>query len=226
MKPPAIRIRPEVETDHPAIYDLTRRAFAPMRFAAGNEQDLISILRDLGALSLSLVAEHQGEVVGHVALSPVTHESGEAGWFGLGPISVEPALQRQGVGGALIAEAKRWLSDREARGCILTGDPNYLCSFWASSVDSSSDAGRAGLPHGAYALRPDRGRPSQAGASLRTNRWRPLRCLSSRSRGHPSTAQSVRTFPRSRRSRPGATPPCRRRTNSPSLSTGKNFIDG
>ena len=125
MKPPAIRIRPEVETDPPAIYDLTRRAFAPMRFAAGDEQALISILRDLGALSLSLVAEHQGEVVGHVALSPVTHESGEAGWFGLGPISVEPALQRQGVGGALIAEAGRWLSDREARGCILTGDPNY-----------------------------------------------------------------------------------------------------
>ena len=125
MNPPAIRIRPEVEADHPAIFDLTRRAFAPMRFAAGDEQALIRILRDLGALSLSLVAEHQGEVVGHVALSPVTHESGEAGWFGLGPISVEPALQRQGVGGALIAEARRWLSDQAARGCILTGDPNY-----------------------------------------------------------------------------------------------------
>ena len=125
MNPPAIRIRPEVEADPPAIFDLTRRAFAPMRFAAGDEQALIRILRDLGALSLSLVAEHQGEVVGHVALSPVTHESGEAGWFGLGPISVEPALQRQGVGGALIAEARRWLSDQAARGCILTGDPNY-----------------------------------------------------------------------------------------------------
>ena len=125
MNPPAIRIRPEVEADPPAIFDLTRRAFAPMRFAAGDEQALIRILRDLGALSLSLVAEHQGEVVGHVALSPVTHESGEAGWFGLGPISVEPALQRQGVGGALIAEARRWLSDQAARGCSLTGDPNY-----------------------------------------------------------------------------------------------------
>jgi putative acetyltransferase len=121
----AIRIRPEVATDSPAIFDLTRRAFAPMPFAAGDEQVLVGVLRDLGALSLSLVAEHQGEVVGHVALSPVTHESGEAGWFGLGPISVEPALQRQGVGGALIAEAKRWLSDQDARGCILTGDPNY-----------------------------------------------------------------------------------------------------
>jgi putative acetyltransferase len=121
----AIRIRPEVATDPPAIFDLTRRAFAPMPFAAGDEQALVGVLRELGALSLSLVAEHQGEIVGHVALSPVTHESGEAGWFGLGPISVEPALQRQGVGGALIAEAKRWLSDQDARGCILTGDPNY-----------------------------------------------------------------------------------------------------
>ena len=54
MKPPAIRIRPEVETDHPAIYDLTRRAFAPMRFAAGNEQDLISILRDLGVVAAKI----------------------------------------------------------------------------------------------------------------------------------------------------------------------------
>lgn len=125
MNSPAIRIRPEVEADLPAIFDLTRRAFAPMPFAAGDEQVLVGVLRDLGALSLSLVAEHRGEVVGHVALSPVTHESGEAGWFGLGPISVEPALQRQGVGGALIAEAKRWLSDQDARGCILTGDPNY-----------------------------------------------------------------------------------------------------
>ncbi|MCA6246868.1 MAG: N-acetyltransferase, partial [Phenylobacterium sp.] len=67
----------------------------------------------------------EGRVVGHLALSPVTHESGAEGWFGLGPISAEPALQRQGVGGALIAEARRWLSDQGARGCILTGDPGY-----------------------------------------------------------------------------------------------------
>ena len=44
---------------------------------------------------------------------------------GPGPISAEPALQRQGVGGALIAEAGRWLSGQGARGCIRTGDPGY-----------------------------------------------------------------------------------------------------
>ena len=108
----AIWIRPEEERDHPAIHDLTRRAFAPMAFAAGDEQELIEALRRLGALSLSLVAEQDGRVVGHVAISPVTHESGAEGWFGLGPISVEPALQRQGVGGALIAEVGR--SEAEA----------------------------------------------------------------------------------------------------------------
>jgi putative acetyltransferase len=121
----AIRIRPEEERDHPAIHDLTRRAFAPMAFAAGDEQELIEALRRLGALSLSLVAEQDGRVVGHVAISPVTHESGAEGWFGLGPISVEPALQRQGVGGALIAEVRLWLAARDARGCVLTGDPRY-----------------------------------------------------------------------------------------------------
>ena len=41
----AIRIRPEVATDSPAIFDLTQRAFAPMPFAAGDEQVLIGVLR-------------------------------------------------------------------------------------------------------------------------------------------------------------------------------------
>lgn len=118
-------IRPEAPADHPAIHDLTRRAFAPMAFAGGDEQDLIDALRSAGALSLSLVAESAGMIVGHVALSPVTHESGEGGWYGLGPISVDPAIQRKGLGGALIAEAKAWMKAGGARGCILVGDTRY-----------------------------------------------------------------------------------------------------
>jgi len=118
-------IRPEEPGDCPAIYDLTRRAFAPMPFAAGDEQDLVNALRDAGVLSLSLVAEQNGEIIGHIALSPATHESGEEDWFVLGPISVEPAHQRRGVGGALIAEAKAWMKANKARGCVLVGDPSY-----------------------------------------------------------------------------------------------------
>ena len=118
-------IRPEETSDQATIYDITKRAFLPMPFAAGDEQDLINTLREAGALSLSIVAEIHGKVVGHMALSPATHESGEDHWFGLGPISVEPALQRTGVGRALIAEATAWMKGRHARGCILVGDVNY-----------------------------------------------------------------------------------------------------
>ena len=120
-----ILIRPEALRDHGAIYDVTKRAFAPMPYSDGNEQDLINVLRNAGALSLSLVAEQHGKVVGHVALSPVAHGSGVEGWFGLGPISVEPALQRKGVGGLLISEATAWMNARKARGCILVGDTKY-----------------------------------------------------------------------------------------------------
>ncbi len=120
-----IQIRPEEFSDYSAIYDVTKRAFAPMPFAGGNEQDLIEILRKAHALSLSLVAEENGKIVGHVALSPATHESGQGGWFGLGPISVEPALQRKGVGKMLIAKATTWMKTQKARGCILVGNTNY-----------------------------------------------------------------------------------------------------
>lgn len=118
-------VRAEEPRDREAIYDLTSRAFAPMPFAAGDEQDLINVLRDAGALSLSLVAEQNGEIIGHLALSPGAHECGDGDWFVLGPISVEPALQKKGVGGTLIAHAKAWMKAKKARGCILVGDPNY-----------------------------------------------------------------------------------------------------
>jgi len=120
-----IVIRPETPRDHAAIYDLIQRAFAPMAFASGDEQELINTLRNAGALALSLVATEGERIVGHIALSPVTHDSGAQGWFGLGPISAEPSLQRSGVGAALIAEATAWMKARGARGCILTGDTAY-----------------------------------------------------------------------------------------------------
>jgi putative acetyltransferase len=118
-------IRHERPEDFAAIHDLIRRAFAPMPFADGTEQDLPNKFRTAGILSLSLVAETDGMIAGHVALTPATHESGVAGWFALGPIAVEPDLQRKGIGTALIAEAKAWLVARGATGCILMGDTDY-----------------------------------------------------------------------------------------------------
>ncbi|SEL41401.1 putative acetyltransferase [Chitinophaga rupis] len=59
---------------------------------------LYPALRANGQLTVSLVAEEEGVLIGHIAISPVTISSGSEGWFGLGPVSVIPSKQGSGVG--------------------------------------------------------------------------------------------------------------------------------
>jgi predicted N-acetyltransferase YhbS len=133
-------IRLEQTGDEAAIRDLTRRAFAPMPYAGGDEQDVIDRLRAGGALALSMVAVEDGRVIGHAALSPASHDSGASGWFALGPISVEPSLQGTGHGRALIQAAKTWLRGQGAQGCILTGNPRYYGRFgWVLAPQHTPD---------------------------------------------------------------------------------------
>jgi putative acetyltransferase len=118
-------IRQEHPEDFADIRDVTQRAFTPMPFYDGHDQDLPERFRKAGELQLSLVAVLEDKVVGHVALTKATHESQEQGWFALGPIAVEPEWQRKGIGTALIAQARNWLQSQKAKGCILMGDPGY-----------------------------------------------------------------------------------------------------
>jgi putative acetyltransferase len=118
-------IRPETPSDHAAIYDTTKRAFAPMPFADDDDLELVNSLREAGALTLSLVATRGDTVVGHVAFSPALAADNSKGWYGLGPIAVEPVLQRQGIGTALINDGIRRLKALDAAGCVLVGDPGY-----------------------------------------------------------------------------------------------------
>lgn len=117
-------IRPEAPADIEAVDELTRIAFAPMPFSDGSEVGILRALRASDDLTLSLVAEEHGTVVGHVAFSPVTIDGAHDGWFGLGPISVAPERQRQGIGKALIARGIALLDERGARGCALIGNPD------------------------------------------------------------------------------------------------------
>ena len=126
---PTVLIRPETPADHAAIHDLTQRAFAPMPYAAGDEQQLIDRLRDAGALAISLVAECDGVVVSHVAFSPATAADDAPGWFALGPVSVEPALQHRGIGSQIIRRGIAMLVERDAAGCVLVGNPAYYSRF-------------------------------------------------------------------------------------------------
>ena len=81
------------------------------------------------ALTISLVAEMDGRVVGHIAFSPVAMSDGSQGWYGLGPVSVLPEYQRQGIGNALIREGLSRLRDINAQGCCLVGHPDYYRKF-------------------------------------------------------------------------------------------------
>lgn len=118
-------VRDECPGDVAAIHALTQAAFAGVAFSDGTEAAIVDALREAGDLTLSLVAECRGAVVGHVAFSAVTIDGVHGGWFGLGPIAVRAQLQRQGVGRALIAAGLERLRAMGAQGCALIGDPGY-----------------------------------------------------------------------------------------------------
>ncbi|WP_338066162.1 N-acetyltransferase [Billgrantia endophytica] len=127
-------LRPETPADTDAIERVTVAAFLDAPHTDHNEQHIVRALREAGALSLSLVAEQDGEVVGHVAVSPVTLSDGTPGWFGLGPISVIPARQGQGIGSALVREALERLRASGASGCVVLGEPGYYGRFGFRTV--------------------------------------------------------------------------------------------
>lgn len=124
-----VRIRPEVQEDVRDIWQVTKQAFAGRRYADGTEQDIIDRLREQGALAVSLVAEYRGRLVGHVAFSPALPEDLSSGWYTLGPVSVEPDVQRQGIGKGLIRAGINRLRELNAAGCIVVGDTNYYSQF-------------------------------------------------------------------------------------------------
>lgn len=122
-------IRKERVGDVPRIHQLTRDAFLNAPHTDHTEQFIVDALRSAGALSISLVAERAGEVLGHVAVSPVTISDGTTGWFGLGPVSVAPAEQGAGIGSALMQAALAELKQLGARGCVLLGAPAFYRRF-------------------------------------------------------------------------------------------------
>lgn len=122
-------IRGERASDVEAIDRVTRAAFENHPYSRQTEQFIIRALRAAGALALSLVAEEEGRVVGHAAFSPVTISDGSPDWFGAGPLSVLPGLQKQGIGTSLMREGLARLKAAGAGGCVLVGDPAFYGRF-------------------------------------------------------------------------------------------------
>ena len=134
-------IRPEAADggDAGEIRSLTAAAFEGIEHSDGREPAIVDALRAADALTLSLVAVRSGWVIGPVAVSPVTLEGDTSGgvagedagrWFGIGPLSVSPAHQGEGIGAALMRSALEFLdTTKDATGAVLLGDPTYYDRF-------------------------------------------------------------------------------------------------
>ena len=126
---PKVAIRSETDADAGAITEVTVAAFKSLEISNHIEQFIVSALRAAKALTVSLVAEVDGRVIGHIAFSPVAMSDGTPNWYGLGPVSVLPEYQRQGVGKALMQEGLARLKNMNAQGCCLVGHPDYYKKF-------------------------------------------------------------------------------------------------
>ncbi len=117
-----MNIRSELPGDASVIGSVTEAAFAQAAHSSHTEHFIVSALREHDAMAVSMVAEVDGSIIGHVAISPVSIADGSDHWFGLGPVSVLPEHQRQGVGSFLIECALAL--------CGTRGPPAVWC--WAS----------------------------------------------------------------------------------------------
>lgn len=127
-------LRNEQQGDYSAITEVTKAAFATLDIREHNEQFIIQALRRAQALAVSLVAEINGQIVGHIAFSPVNISSKIQGWYGLGPLSVHPRFQGQGLGTALVKKGLARLENIKAKGCVLVGYPGYYQKFGFHNV--------------------------------------------------------------------------------------------
>ena len=116
-----MHIRPETDADRDAIYETVRSAFNQVM-----EADLVDELRMSGDSELSLVAEENGRIVGHILFSKMQSPEGA---LGLAPVSVLPDQQGKGIGGALIREGLARVKEAGWKAVFLLGEPDYYSRF-------------------------------------------------------------------------------------------------
>lgn len=124
-----VLIRQENEKDHQVVHDVIQSAFENMGEAIGDEQDLVNRLRKSQAFipELSLVAECEGKVVGHILFTKI--KIGNHPSLALAPVAVIPEFQKRGVGGKLIQEGHRIAKELGYDSVILVGHPSYYPRF-------------------------------------------------------------------------------------------------
>ena len=97
-------------------------------FPTDVEARLVDALRAAGRLSLSVVAVHEGSVVGHVAFSPVSLPGASLG-IGLAPVAVLPGFRRRGIAAQLIREGLAICRAQDVKFVVVLGEPSYYRRF-------------------------------------------------------------------------------------------------
>ena len=118
-------IRLEQPADVAAIHAINGAAFE-----TSAEADLVDALRAQAAPTISLVADHDGSIVGHILFSPVSltgHD--ELKIMGLAPMAVVPAQQRRGIGSALVREGLEHCRARGSGAVVVLGHPEFYPRF-------------------------------------------------------------------------------------------------
>jgi len=118
-------IRAEKECDRDAVYAVNKSAFE-----MPSEADLVDVLRQQAQPVVSLVAEENGEVVGHIMFSPVSlSDHPNLKLMGLSPMAVAPVHQRTGIGSALVRSGLDQCRQLDFVAVVVLGHPDYYPRF-------------------------------------------------------------------------------------------------
>lgn len=140
-----MEIRAEKTSDRENIAALTYCAFENHPHhepgAKPTEHLIVDKLRKANMLALSLVCEDENNIIGHIAFSPIWINGEQSTWYGLGPLSVTPERQGEGIGSALIRFGLSQLKTQGIEGVVLLGEPQYYARFGFKSQPNLTLAG-------------------------------------------------------------------------------------
>ena len=130
-----LKVRYEEAGDIPAVRNVVFRAFRSQ-----DEPRLVDRLREEGAAALSLVAEVDGKIAGHVLFSPMTldpeNPAYEGRVFGLAPLAVLPEYQKTGIGTSLVQRGLSLGITLRWKLVFVLGDPAYYSRFGFKQASS------------------------------------------------------------------------------------------
>lgn len=128
-----ITIRQETPDDYARVIELTAKAFETMPYSEGDEDKLVDRLHKAPTFipELSLLAELDSQLAGHILFTPLVIDNGQKQFQSLilGPVSVLPEFQKQGIGGQLIIAGHQKARDLGFQSVILIGHPKYYPRF-------------------------------------------------------------------------------------------------